>query len=180
VNSVKVAVADTTEAQQQANQAPTVASSIADATIVNESGTREVSLSSVFSDADGDVVTVAQASSSDRDGATAAIAAVTVTANSEGTANITVTAEDADGSSVSETFEVVVVRKYAALIAQVYEWRNDPNGVNDKSHTDRWDRALLAFGETAAAARQMAGRYQASRWNPVAEALAEIEAGGSG
>ena len=63
-------------------------------------------------------------------------------------------------------------------------------GVNDKSHTDRWDRALLAFGETvadasltpltAAEARRMAGRYQASRWNPVAEALREIDAGGSG
>jgi len=72
----------------------------------------------------------------------------------------------------------------------VYEWRNDPNGVNNKSHTDRWDRALLAFGETvadtsltpmtAAEARQMAGKHMASRWNPVAEALAEIEAGGSG
>ncbi len=83
-----------------------------------------------------------------------------------------------------------MVRKYAALIAQVYEWRNDPNGVHNKSHTDRWDRALLAFGETvadasltpmtAAEAREMAGRYLASRWNPVAEALAEIEAGGSG
>ena len=66
-------------------------------------------------------------------------------------------------------------------------------GVNNKSHTYRWDRALLAFGETvadasltpmtpmtAAEARRMAGRYQASRWNPVAEALREIEAGGSG
>ena len=36
------------------NQAPTVASAIADATIVNESGTLEVSLAGVFNDADSD------------------------------------------------------------------------------------------------------------------------------
>ena len=32
----------------------------------------------------------------------------------------------------------------------MYEWRNDPQWVSHKSHTDRWDRALLAFGETVA------------------------------
>ena len=117
VNSVKMAVADTTEGQQQANQAPTVASSIGDAAIVNESGTRQVSLPRVFSDADSDALTVAQASLSNSaiaavsaaiDGATAAIAAITVIAKSEGTATITVTAEDADGNAVSDAFTVTV------------------------------------------------------------------------
>ncbi|MCY4430184.1 MAG: fibronectin type III domain-containing protein, partial [Rhodospirillales bacterium] len=37
---------------------------------------------------------------------------------------------------------------HAALIAQMYEWRNDPKWRSYKAHTDRWDRALKAFGET--------------------------------
>ncbi|MCY4555223.1 MAG: cadherin-like beta sandwich domain-containing protein, partial [Chloroflexi bacterium] len=173
--------------------APTVAAPIADLTGLEVGSTQDVSLSGVFSDADGDSLTVT-AVSSDEAKATVTVAAdhskLTVTGVAVGTATITVTAQDADGNRVSDTFDAPVARKYNALIAQVYEWRNDPNGVNNKSHTDRWDRALLAFGETvadasltpmtAAEARQMAGRYQASRWNPVAEALAEIEAGGSG
>ncbi len=28
------------------------------------------------------------------------------------------------------------------------EWRKDPRYVNDKAHTDRWNWALLAFGDT--------------------------------
>ena len=115
---------------------------------------------------------------------------LTVSGVAEGTATITVTAADGNGNRVSDTFDAPVARKYNALIARVYEWRNDPNGVNNKSHTDRWDRALLAFGETvadgsltpmtAAEAGEMAEKHLASRWNPVAEALREIEAGGSG
>ena len=177
-----------------AQSAPTVAAPIADVSGLEAGATRDVSLSGVFSDADGDRLTVT-AASSDEARATVSVASdysrLTVTGVAVGTATITVTAADGNGGTVSDAFDAsVVVRKYAALIAQVYEWRNDPNGVNNKSHTDRWDRALLALGETvadgsltpmtAAEARQMAGRYQASRWNPVAEALAEIEAGGSG
>ena len=40
------------------NRAPTVSAAIADATIVSQSGTRQVSLSGVFDDADGDSLTV--------------------------------------------------------------------------------------------------------------------------
>ncbi|MCY4558322.1 MAG: Ig-like domain-containing protein, partial [Chloroflexi bacterium] len=173
--------------------APAVAAPIADVTGLEAGATRDISLSGVFSDADGDSLTITAASSDDAR-ATVSVAAdhskLTVAGVAVGTATITVTAADGNGNRVSDAFEVVVVRKYAALIARVYEWRNDPNGVNNKSHTDRWDRALLAFGETvadtsltpmtAAEARQMAGKHMASRWNPVAEALAEIEAGGSG
>ena len=97
--------------------APTVASAIADVSELEVDATHQVSMSGVFSDADGDAVTVTQASSSDTsiaavsaaiDGATAAITAVTVTANSEGTATITVTARDADGNTVSDAFDVTV------------------------------------------------------------------------
>ena len=75
---------------------------------------------------------------------------------------------------------------YAALIAQMYEWRNDPQWRHRRSHTDRWDRALLAFGEpvsdasltamTAAEAQALADGGL-SRWVPVAKALWEIAGG---
>ncbi len=75
---------------------------------------------------------------------------------------------------------------YAALIAKMYEWRNDPRYVSHKSHTDRWDRALKAFGETVADATltaMTAAEAQAfadkgwERWVEVAEALQQIESG---
>ncbi len=75
---------------------------------------------------------------------------------------------------------------HAALIAQMIEWRNDPQWVSYKSHTDRWDRALLAFGETvadtsltamtAAEAQAFADRGW-TRWVEVAKALKQIEGG---
>ena len=74
---------------------------------------------------------------------------------------------------------------YAELIAQMYEWREDPKWRTHKAHTDRWDRALLAFGErvedaslkpmSAAQAQVLADRGW-QRWVPVAKALHEIEA----
>ena len=74
---------------------------------------------------------------------------------------------------------------YASLIAQMREWRDDPLSVHLKAHTDRWDRALLAFGETvsdgaltpmtAAEAQTYADRGW-NRWVEVTRALGEIEA----
>ncbi len=74
---------------------------------------------------------------------------------------------------------------HAPLIAQMYEWRNDPQWVAYQAHTDRWDRALLAFGEavtdptltpmTAAQAQGFADRGW-TRWVDVAAALRELEA----
>ena len=74
---------------------------------------------------------------------------------------------------------------YADLVAKMYGWRNDPKWKSYKAHTDRWDRALLAFGEkvedaslqpmSAAQAQVFADRGWA-RWVPVAKALHEIEA----
>ena len=75
----------------------------------------------------------------------------------------------------------------AGLIAQMYEWRNDEDWRTHKAHTDRWDRALLAFGEsvsdttltpmTADEAQWWADRGL-ERWVQVAEALKALEAGG--
>ncbi len=77
---------------------------------------------------------------------------------------------------------------YAALIAQMKEWREDPQWAHLKEHTDRWDRALLAFGETVADSTltaMTAAEAQAfadkgwTRWVEVAEALRQIESGGT-
>ena len=74
---------------------------------------------------------------------------------------------------------------YAALIAQMREWRNDPQWVHTKAHTDRWDRALLALGETVsdtsltpmtAAEAQGYADQGWERWVEVAQALRELEA----
>ena len=93
------------------NRAPTVVSGIGDATIVNESGRQEVSLSGVFDDADSDDLTVSAASSADAT-ATVSVAAdqskLTVTARARGTATITVTASDGHGGTVSDAFTVKV------------------------------------------------------------------------
>ncbi len=120
VATVSVSVSDTTPEQQQGtpNQAPTVASAIGDATIVNESGTKQISLSGVFSDADSDPLTVA-AASDDESVATVSVAvdysSLTVTAQARGTATITVTASDGRGGTVSDAFTVTV--KAAPVVA---------------------------------------------------------------
>ena len=100
------------------NQVPTVATAIADATIVSESGTKQVSLSRVFADADNDALTVT-AASSDETKATVSVAAdyssLTATAKSRGTATITVTANDGRGGTVSDAFTLKV--KAAPVVA---------------------------------------------------------------
>ncbi len=105
--------------RQTANSAPTVASAIADATIVSEDGTHEASLSSVFADADGDALTVS-ARSSDTAKATVSVAtdgsSLTVTAKARGTATVTVTANDGNGGTVEDAFTVTV--KAAPVVAQ--------------------------------------------------------------
>ena len=100
------------------NNPPTVASAIADATIVNQSGTHQRSLSGVFTDADSDNLAIT-AESSSTSVATASVSAdyatLTVSAQSRGTANITVTADDGNGGSVEDTFTVTV--KAAPVVA---------------------------------------------------------------
>ena len=104
--------------QQQVNQSPTVSSAIADATIVNQSGTKEVTLSGVFDDADNDDLTIT-AGSSGETVATVSVSAdystLTVTAQGRGTATVTVTADDGNGGTVSDTFTVTV--KAAPVVA---------------------------------------------------------------
>ncbi len=75
--------------------------------------------------------------------------------------------------------------EHAGLIADVRQWRDDPCCAHNSAHTDRWDRVLLALGEsvadaslepmTASEAQDLADRGW-SRWTGVAEALRELEA----
>ena len=87
-----------------ANNAPTVASALADIDGLEPDGTRQISLSSVFTDADSDTLTV-EAESSDTAVATVSVASgyasLTVTAVKAGTATITVTADDGNDGTVS-------------------------------------------------------------------------------
>ena len=91
--------------------APVVASAIGDLSLEVDA-TQGVSMAGVFSDADGDALTVTAASSDDAK-ATVAVAAdqskLTVAGVAAGTATVTVTAQDADGNAVSDTFDVAVV-----------------------------------------------------------------------
>ena len=95
--------------------APVVASAISDldlkAGATEETGdTQDVSLSGVFSDPDGDALTITAASSNP--GVVEALVSqgtLTITGVADGTATVTVTARDADGNTVSDAFDVTVV-----------------------------------------------------------------------
>ena len=94
-----------------ANNAPTVASAVADITGLKPDDSRQVSLNGVFDDAEGDSLTITALSSSNAV-ATVSVASgygsLTVTAVSAGNATITVTADDGNGGSVTESFTVTV------------------------------------------------------------------------
>ncbi len=73
---------------------------------------------------------------------------------------------------------------YSELKAQVRTWAGQTQ--HGQAHVDRWMRVLAAFGEqdaiqqgytamTAAEAQNMADTYTASRWNPIVEALTDLE-----
>ena len=96
--------------------APVVASAIADVSELEIDATHEVSMSGVFSDADGDALTISATTSDSAvvqvsntiDPATGSATAITVIGVDAGTATITVTARDSDGNSVNDAFDVTV------------------------------------------------------------------------
>jgi hypothetical protein len=118
VHTTPVAGQQQQQQQQQAtpNSPPTVASAIDDVSALEIGATHEVSLSGVFSDADGDSLSVTIKSSDNTvavvstalDGTTGAVTGVTVVGKGAGTATVTVTARDTDGNSVSDAFAVTV------------------------------------------------------------------------
>ena len=104
-------VDDTFTVTVKVKAAPTVASAFSDVTGLEVGSTREVSLAGVFSDTDGDALTVTAASSDDTK-ATVSVASdyskLTLARVAEGTTTITVTAQDSDGNRVSDAFDVSV------------------------------------------------------------------------
>ncbi|MEM7550123.1 MAG: ExeM/NucH family extracellular endonuclease [Bacteroidota bacterium] len=92
-----------------ANSAPTVANPIADIDQFSGFGTETVDLSSVFTDADGDALTLSAASSA-TNVVSVAVAGTTLTITEAGTGSseITVTAVDGFGGTVSDVFTVTV------------------------------------------------------------------------
>ena len=109
----------------------------------------------------------------------------TVAVSPDDTASVAVA--DDDATATADDDDAPPVNPHASLIAKMVEWRNDPTWVSYKAHTDRWDRALLAFGQsvadstltpmTAAEAQAFADRGW-TRWVEVAKALQEIESSG--
>ena len=99
------------------NQAPTVASAIADLTQAGGYGSFTVDLSSVFTDANGDALTFT--AESDNEGlATVAVSGAILTvseASGTGTATITVTADDGNGGSIVSDDFILTVKAFAVF-----------------------------------------------------------------
>ena len=102
----------TETAKAKVNSAPTVAAAIADLSGLHADDARQVSLAGVFTDSDGDTLTITASSSNDGVAAgTVNGQSLTVSARQAGTATITVTAADGKGGSVSDAFSVTVSPK---------------------------------------------------------------------
>ena len=87
-----------------------VASAISDISGLEVGDNRDLALSEVFSDADGDALTfTADTSDSAVANAFPFQGTLTIVGLADGSATITVTAEDSDGNTVSDTFSVSVV-----------------------------------------------------------------------
>ena len=134
--------------------APTVASATGDISDLTAGDTRDVSLSGVFSDADGDALTIT-AGSSDDAVATVVVSAdqsrLTLTGVAEGTATITVTAEDADGNRVSDAFEVTVAAPQSPLSGIAARYDANGDGAIDGSEYQQvkkdWLSGKISYDE---------------------------------
>ena len=95
------------------NDPPQPEGSISDVTLYKKGKTRSVSVSSKFSDPNGDALTYS-ATSNKTNVATVSVSGSTVTVRSGviGTATITVTAEDTEEATATQTFTVSVTNRY--------------------------------------------------------------------
>ena len=130
--------------QVQPNRAPTVANPIADVSL-DAGATSDISLSNVFSDPDGDALRFSADSADDAIADAVAVGdTLRVTAVSEGTATITVTAHDADGNRVSDSFEVTVAAVESVLSGIAARFDADNDGTIDGAEYQRVKNAWFA------------------------------------
>ena len=121
---------------------PAVSSAISDVSGLDAGDSRTISLDGVFDDADGDSLAVTTTSSN---GSVATVeaasdgSALTVTAQAPGTATIRVTAQDADGNRVTDSFVVTVDAQQPADVPEpdsiVARYDTDGSGVIEQ---DEW------------------------------------------
>ncbi len=126
--------------------APAVSSAISDVSGLDAGDSRTISLGGVFDDADGDSLAVTTTSSN---GSVATVVAasdgsvLTITAQAPGTATIRVTAQDADGNRISDSFVVTVDARQPAGVPEldpmVARYDTDGSGAIEQ---DEWEVAV--------------------------------------
>ena len=125
--------------------APAISSAISDVSGLDAGDSRTVSLGGVFDDADGDSLAITISSSN---GSVATVvaasdgSALTITAQAPGTATIRVTAQDADGNRISDSFVVTVAAQQPADVPEldsiVARYDADGSGIIEQ---DEWKKA---------------------------------------
>ncbi|MEP2023936.1 MAG: YHYH protein [Reichenbachiella sp.] len=127
------------EPEQDENNAPTIEDDIPDLALTSGFGTQTVALADVFTDADGDDLTLT-ATSSDEDVATVGISGTTLTLTEvgNGSTNVTVKAVDEEGESVSDSFTL--------KISEEGDTNNAPtvkNQISDQTFTEGFSAATV-------------------------------------
>ena len=137
-----------------ANRAPETAAEIADRTL-RAGAALEIDLSDAFDDPDGDALTY-EAESSDESVATVEVDGDTLTVRGvgRGTAETTATAEDADGRTAAQTFEVTVTAPDTAWYLPPASDTLRQGFVRVLNHSDMAGEASIAATDDAGVAHE--------------------------
>ncbi len=125
------------------NIVPVVSSSLSDLSFEEGFGSETITISQVFSDADGDQLSFEAVSSNsgviavDLDGQT-----LTLTEEGIGTSTITITADDGQGGSVSDSFSVIVEEADEVEVVTISFGTNTGNSIE----VDGWTTVSEASG----------------------------------
>ena len=148
------------------NDPPRPEGSISDVTLYKKGKTRNVSVSSKFSDPNGDALTYS-ASSSRTSVATVSVSGSTVTVRSgvTGTATITVTATDTDDATGTQDFDVRVINRPPGLLkiipAMTFHRNQAAQSVDLSDHFNDEDNDALTYtassGDTSVATVSVSG-----------------------
>ena len=136
---------DHTDANHQhpeaTNNAPTVSMALRDMSLRVEQSSGIIDISGVFEDADGDELEYSADSNNDSvaDAVIVGSQMTVVAGDTRGTAEITVTADDGNGGTATDTFEVVVAEAYT-LMAVPYGDPMLPAAPTDPDAEDPYER----------------------------------------